>query len=79
MSEIFPTVSEKMLSESLPGIQQVPEAATINKKLALCGADSRLVCSSFTSLHDQRTSKSRDMKTRQNIKNLARTNLVIDL
>jgi len=47
--------------------------------IALCGADSRLLLSGFTTLCDQWTSKSHDTKTRPNIKILAWSNLNIVL
>ena len=48
---------------------------TTMKTLALCGADSRLICTCFATLCDQQTSgKSRDAKTRPNFKNPARSN-----
>ena len=51
---------------------------TLNK-ISPCRADGRLLCSGLASLRDQWNSKSRDTKTRPNIKNLARSNLDLSL
>jgi len=47
------------------------QGRVVSNKLALCGADSRLLHTSFVTLRDQRTSKSRNTKTRPNFKNPA--------